>query len=120
VNYRLEVLVNQRAGQKPKAKWFHRHAGDSAEFPGCLMTENWADDKEQGLCQRYLARQAPRLLMLHGLAHEVRQRLEQDARKHALEVERYYPLYPEVVDQKLMSAIRVEARLRGSSKPNQR
>jgi hypothetical protein len=50
--------------------------------------------------------------MLHGLGNDDRSRLELAARKHALEVERFYPLYPTIVDNKLMAAIRVEARLR--------
>ena len=50
--------------------------------------------------------------MLHGLKHEDRLRLEGYARQNALEVERFFPLYPAVADDKLMSAICVEARLR--------
>ena len=50
--------------------------------------------------------------MLHGLEREERLRLEGYARRYALEVERFFHLYPAVADEKAMSAIRVEARLR--------
>ncbi len=62
-----------------------------------------------------MQRQSPRLLMLHGLKLEQRTQLEINARKYALEVERFYKLYPEIADQALIDAIRVEARLRSAT-----
>lgn len=113
VNYRLERLVCERAGQRPRAAWFNRKCVEkSVSFPPYLVTEQWEEEDHNQLCQRYIARQAPRLLMLHGLGNDDRSRLELAARKHALEVERFYPLYPTIVDNQLMAAIRVEARLR--------
>lgn len=53
--------------------------------------------------------------MMQGLPRPVRQRLEQAARDHVFDVERFYPLYPEVVDKRLLTAARVEARLRRAS-----
>ena len=73
--------------------------------------ENQAD-----LCQRYLLRQSSRLLMLHNLGKTDRQRLEIAAKSYVFEVERFYPFYPKVVDQKLMNTILVEARLRRNDK----
>jgi hypothetical protein len=73
---------------------------------------DWESEEDRRLCQRYIERQAPRLLMLHGLKHDDRLRLEGYARQNALEVERFFPLYPAVADDELMSAICVEARLR--------
>ena len=64
------------------------------------------------MCQRYLSRKAPRLLMLQGLSEHDRERMEIAAKSHVMEVDQYFPLYPEVNDQQRMSAIRVEARLR--------
>ena len=49
---------------------------------------------------------------MQSLSHSVRHRLERTARDHMFEVERFYPLYPEVVDKSLLTAARVEARLR--------
>ena len=115
VNYRLEQLVAERASQYPRACWFTRRAHESDNFPALLVTEDWQEEFQHQLCQRYLERQAPRLLMLHWLAHEDRRRLELAAKTNVVEVQRFYPLYPEVTDKKLMNAMRVEARLRGSS-----
>jgi hypothetical protein len=112
VNYRLERLVEERAGYKPKTAWFRRTEGDSRDFPPLLLREDWENEEGQRLCELYLWRLAPRLLMLQGLSESTRSWLEQAAREYALDVERFYPLYPEVVDRNLMNAARVEARLR--------
>ena len=112
VNYRLEHLVNERAGRRPRARWIRRRAGQTGTFPSCLVRVDWESEEDRRLCQRYIERQAPRLLMLHGLKHDDRLRLEGYARQNALEVERFFPLYPAVADDELMSAICVEARLR--------
>jgi len=115
VNYRLEQLVAERASRYPRARWFTRRAHESDSFPALLVREDWQEEFQHQLCQRYLARQAPRLLMLHWLTHEERKRLELAAKNNVVEVQRFYPLYPDVADKKLMNAMRVEARLRGSS-----
>ncbi len=112
VNYRLERQVAERAGCNPKAKWFTRRLNEEQSFPTFMLREDWQEEENADLCQRYLKRQSPRLLMLHGLSQELRRQLEINARQYALEVARFYPLYPEVVDQSLMNAILVEARLR--------
>ena len=112
VNARLESLVMERAGPSPQAAWFDRAEDTSTIFPPCLIREDWEQEDQARLCQLYINRLAPRLLMLQGLACEERQRLEQAARENALEVERFHHLYPEVIDQKQLTALRVEARLR--------
>lgn len=112
VNYRFERLIAERAGPNPKAHWFRRHAGDTDDFPPLLVREDWPGEQERDLCRRYLHRQAPRLLMLHGLVDDVRLRLERAVRPNLSELARFQGLYPAVVDQELMTAMRVEARLR--------
>lgn len=112
VNYRLERMVAERAGHNPKAQWFTRRLDEEQAYPALMIREDWQDEEGLDLCERYLKRQSPRLLMLHGLNQDLRKQLEINARAHALEVERFYPLYPEVVDQSLLDATRVEARLR--------
>jgi hypothetical protein len=112
VNYRLERCVAERAGSKPRAQWFTRRYNESEEFPPFLVREDWDNDEHRELCRRYLDRQAPRLLMLHGVSPAQRHRMELSARAHALDVARFYPLYPEIVDHDLMDKIRIEARLR--------
>lgn len=115
VNARLEQLIAERAGHNPRAAWFDRAETGNADFPPCLIDEDWEQEEQQRLCQQYIRRLAPRLLMLQGLAHGDRERLEQAARDNALDVERFHPLYPEVVDHNLLQALRVEARLRRDS-----
>ena len=112
VNYRLERCVAERAGSKPKAQWFERGEGESERFPPYLLRHDWASEESHELCQRYLNRQAPRLLMLHGLSTEERRRLELAAKANVLDVARFYPLYPEIADRAVMDSIRIEARLR--------
>ena len=112
VNARLESLISARAGPNPKACWFDRSNGASDSFPPLLLREDWHEEGERDLCQRYLQRQAPRLLMLHNLQHQDRLRMEQAARSNVLELARFYPVYPGVADTALMNTMRVEARLR--------
>ncbi|MCF7983432.1 MAG: hypothetical protein K9L70_03430 [Thiohalocapsa sp.] len=112
VNYRFERCVAERAGSKPRARWFTRRYSESEDFPPFLIREDWESDEHRDLCQRYLQRQAPRLLMLHGVGREERRRMELAAKANALDVARFYPLYPEIADNDVMDKIRVEARLR--------
>ncbi|OOG24734.1 hypothetical protein B1C78_07860 [Thioalkalivibrio denitrificans] len=112
VNYRLEKSVEERAGAKPRAAWFERTDPPTDDFPPCLIREDWPTEKEQLLCDLYIQRLAPRLLMTHGLPRPVRHRLEQAARDHVFDVERFYAVYPDVVDDDLLTAARVEARMR--------
>ncbi len=112
VNYRVQQMVNERAGRNPSASWIRRRKDLTNEFPPLLLTENWEEEEHYQLCQRYIQRQAPRLLMLQGLSRDYRRRLEQSAREEVFEVERFFPLYPDVVDEQLMATIRVEARIR--------
>jgi hypothetical protein len=112
VNYRFERCVAERAGSNPRARWFTRHAEEEYSFPPYLVSEEWEDEEQRLLCQRYLRRQSTRLLMLHGLEPEERRKMELAAKSYPLEVLRFFALYPEVADQKLMNSIRVEAKLR--------
>ncbi|MGB0713003.1 MAG: hypothetical protein ACPGUC_05525 [Gammaproteobacteria bacterium] len=114
VNHRFQDLIARRAGARPRGAWFDRGAHPAHDFPGFLLREDWPQEAHHELCQRYLRRKAPRLLMLQGVAAEDRARMEIAAKSHALEVEEYFPLYPAVHDEALMASIRVEARLRRS------
>lgn len=112
VNHRLERLVAERAGRKPRTRWFHRRPSEPDVFPPLMVREDWSDERHSELCRRYLDRQAPRLLMLHGMDAVARRRLELAARAHALEVLRFHSLYPGVADEALMRSILVEGRMR--------
>jgi hypothetical protein len=112
VNHRFQRLVARRAGGSPRGAWFRRDTGEPNDFPPFLVREDWDDEADHQLCQRYLSRKSPRLLMLQGLAPRDRERMEIAAKAHASEVDQFFPMYPEVNDERRMSAIRVEARLR--------
>jgi len=112
VNDRFQRLIASRAGINRRAAWFKREQNDTDDFPGLLVRDEWQQQADYDLCQRYLLRKAPRLLMLQSLSSDQRDRLEVAAKQHVFEVEQYYPMYPEVNDQRLMEAILVEARLR--------
>jgi hypothetical protein len=119
VNYRLQQLVETQAGNKARGAWFKRSNTDSDNFPPCLIKQEWDDAECQRLCDLYLQRLAPRLLMLAGLPGKVRQRLEIAASQHAIEVDSFYRLYPEVIDDDVLEAARVEARLRQTENVDQ-
>ena len=111
---RLERLVAERAGINPKARWFTRGQHESEAFPPLMVREDWPEESQRELCRRYIGRQSPRLLMLHGLNEHDRRRLEQECRPHIREVARFSKLYPRVVDKPLIDSICVEAKLRAS------
>jgi len=115
VNYRFERMVAERTGIYGKGQWFDRREHDASLFPELLVSQDWSTDEETSLCTRYIERQAPRLLMLQGLPSALRQSLEQSSRTNAIEVARFYKLYPEIIDTDLISALRVQARIREAS-----
>lgn len=115
VNYRFERLVAERAGINRKGKWFDRREHDDSFFPPCLVTQDWQSEEDTSLFHRYIERQAPRLLMLQGLPGTLREKLEQFSKPNAMEVARFYKLYPEIVDTELIKALRVQARIRAAS-----
>jgi len=115
VNYRFESLVAERSGINRKGRWFDRRDHEDNCFPALLVKQDWQSDEDTALCARYIERQAPRLLMLHGLPDEVRRRLEQASRTNAMEVARFHKVYPEIIDTELISALRVQARIRAAS-----
>jgi len=112
VNYQLESLVAERASTNSKASWFDRREQHDDNFPPFLVREDWVEPEHESLCKRYIDRQSPRLLMLQGLEKSDRERLELCCEPYATEVARLCGLYPEVLDENLIQALRVEARLR--------
>jgi len=115
INYQFERLVAEQAGTNSKAQWFDRREQHTVSFPALLVKEDWQDANHSSICQRYLERQAPRLLMLHGLSANQRDKLEQCCSPQASEVGRFCGLYPTTVNDELMRSLRVEARLREAS-----
>jgi hypothetical protein len=130
----LTRYINARAGAAPAAQWFRREpdgrgtglkgiglpAGlegrtlERAAFPMLHLSVSGHDHDHRRLVEDYLAWQSPWLLLLPGLDSATRGRLEQLARRHALEVLKQYRLYPEVIDEEGLKAALVEAVLRRS------
>ncbi len=82
------------------------------DFPELLVREAGDDQLATTMMMEYIEWLAPRLLTLLGLKPATRRYLEDLAFKQALEVSKYYRLYPEVFDEKGLNAVLVEAQLR--------
>lgn len=124
----LEALVRSRGGQNQRRGWFHRlpdGAGAPLEpqnpelapscFPELPLTLEWESGDDQALIMDYLEWKAPQLLLLPGLSPTTRERLERLAVKDAVQIERYWRLYPEIHNKRLLNTARVEARIRNSN-----
>ncbi|TCJ16357.1 hypothetical protein EZJ19_05510 [Parasulfuritortus cantonensis] len=123
----LMDYVNGMAGC---AAWYHREPDGSgqaldevagaaarlpaAAFPALLLRRTGHDLGHGRLIDDFIAWQAPWLLLLDGLAHEVRADLERQARRRAAEVAKLYRLYPAQADAEQIQAARIEARLQAS------
>lgn len=130
----LTNYINGLAGDEPSAQVFQRHADghgtaiaavnlegklstrtlDGCNFPDALINENNHDEMHRQLIADFIRWQAPWQLLLPIADADQRSQLEQHARVQPLKVARQYLLYPEIVDQALIDAARVEARLRES------
>ena len=128
----LTQYINSLAGDKPCAQWFHRQADGSGlgmqgidlqtslqarrlpkeAFPGYLMRSQGHDANHSILLEEFFRWQAPWLLLLPDLGSAERQALEQHARPQALIIEKQFRLYPQIIDEALVKAARVEAMLR--------
>ena len=84
-------------------------------FPELLIRENWQSEESRILAEDYQNWLAPRLLTLHNLSASIRARLEVAAQAYATETVQLLHLYPEIIDQKIMNRIQVEARLRATA-----
>ena len=127
--------VRKLAGTTGRVQWFNRtndgkgvglrgqHLAPDLEgrrlaaeaFPELLIHEVGHTDLTTAIMADYIDWLAPRLLTLLNLHPSTRKRLEPLAFKQALEVEKYYRLYPEVFDEVRLTAALVEAQLRRGS-----
>lgn len=128
----LAQYINALAGDNACAQWFHRQDDGSGlglqginmvpnledrrlpneKFPGYFLRSKGHDENHRILIEDFFKWQAPWLLLLPGLQTDERQVLEQQARPQALIIDKQFRLYPDIVDEALIKAARVEAMLR--------
>lgn len=60
VNHRFQRMIAIRAGRNPRADWFRRDENNDDAFPSLLVREDWHNETDYDLCQRYLMRKVPR------------------------------------------------------------
>jgi hypothetical protein len=128
----LAAYINSRAGESPASQIFVRSRdgngtglhGSNLEsklnnrvlpgdaFPETLLETREHDAAHHRLIRDFIAWQAPWLLLLPTLDTDSRRRHEQQARKQPVKLVKNYRLYPEIVDNALIDAARVEVRLR--------
>ena len=131
----LNEFINQRAGAQPSAQWFYRDRFSYGKgltgvnlrpkltgrelsarlFPKMLVQQQWQDESKACLVEAFIRWLSPYLLVLDFLRDPQREMLELTAREHALLVDKMYPLYPKVINQKAINAARVEAMMRKSA-----
>jgi hypothetical protein len=134
----MERLIARTAGAVPALRWLRRQDYPlpvrSAPAPGRVQTPppdaqsplpalpwrcHWPDPEERELVAAYTRWQAPRLLTLPGLDDRRRAELELLARHQALTMAALWRVYPRVIHTELLTAARVEARLRGAVEPSE-
>lgn len=123
----LEEQVTQRAGVNINKHWIRRlpggegiveNTGSSIPanlFPVLLLDENWASDEEQRRVCEYIRWTSPSLLTLQNLDKVTRTRIENNLNVQAISIEHHWHLYPEIIDQKLLNAARVQSEIEKSS-----
>jgi hypothetical protein len=121
----LEAQVKQRAGNRMYTHWLRRLTGGEGvfegtddsipaeQFPVLLLDENWTDECEQRCVRDYIRWVSPSLLTLQHLDRATRERVENNLNVQAISIEHHWRLYPEVIDQKLLKAARVQSRIQG-------
>jgi hypothetical protein len=119
----LEQLVERTASSNIRKYWVNRDEDGSGvlerngecikvnKFPGFLICENWPNEEDISLVNNYIAWIAPSLLSLQQLDKTERDRLERHLNVQAVSVEHHWHLYPETVDEKKLTAARVQCRL---------
>jgi hypothetical protein len=119
----LETQVKQRAGFNINTYWIKRLAGGEGvieksdrsisadQFPVLLLDENWENDEEQQRVREYIKWISPSLLTLQHLDKDTRVRLENNLNVQAVSIEHHWHLFPEIIDQKLLKAARVQSKI---------
>ena len=120
---RLEAQVRKRAGFNIERLWVRWDSARASavsddgkpiqvdEFPIYGIREDWLDKDDQALVQRYIDWTAPSLLTLSYLDDSRRSRLESRLQKQARSIEYHWRLYPKILDERKLTAARVQAKL---------
>jgi hypothetical protein len=124
---RLEEMVRRRAGFNLERRWIDRQSdgsgivSDSGEvvaahaFPPFLLTLEWDDAAQRNIADDFVAWTAPALLTLQQLSARSRELLERRLCVQAQSIEHHWRLYPQLLDENLLKAARVQCRLMGAS-----
>ena len=119
----LEAMVTQLAGFNICKHWVMRQQDGSgvfesdetmitaASFPPFLLSDDWPETEQKNLVSSYFDWIAPSLLTLQHLSRSQRQRLEKSLTTQAVSVEHHPHLYPEIIEDKYLTAARVQCRL---------
>lgn len=119
----LEQLIERTASSNICKYWVTREDDGSGmletygeclritEFPSFLISEDWPNEEQVSLVKNYLAWIAPSLLSLQHLSKAERSWLEGQLNVQAVSVEHHWHLYPETIDNKKLTAARVQCRL---------
>lgn len=122
----LEEQVRQRAGFNSNSHWVRRLSDGTGvieatgrslpaeQFPVLLLDENWLNETEQQCALDYIRWISPSLLTLQHLDEGTRLRIESNLNVQAVSIEHHWHLYPEVIDDTLLKAARVQSRIEQS------
>lgn len=122
----LEAQVSQRAGSRIQQYWIKRLPGGDGilettgaampadQFPVLLLDEHWEHEAEQQRVRDYIQWISPSLLTLQQLDEATRVRLEKNLNVQAISIEHHWHLYPDIIDQKLLKAARVQNQIEQS------
>lgn len=122
----IESQVRSLAGFNIKKHWVHRRTDGSGvitdsgvileadKIPEFLITEHWNDHSHQSLVSDYIDWISPSLLTLQNISQSARARLEQSLHIQAVSIEHHCNLYPEIINQDLITTARVQCRIQKS------
>ena len=88
---------------------------DAEALPAFLVTEDWPEAEQSTRVRKYLEWISPSLLTLQRLSENERVQMEKSLSIQAISVEHHRHLYPEIIDEKHLTAARVQCRLLKSS-----
>lgn len=122
----LEEQMKQVAGFNVHKHWITRQVDGSGNmdvsnilidvetFPPFLLTEDWPEAEQVKRACAYLEWIAPGLLTLQQLSSTERERMEKCLHIQAVSVEHHWHLYPEIMDEKYLTAAKVQCRIQQS------